>query len=667
MQPLPYQYGIEARALESLWELFALARQAMKENAGCERFSHLTATMLNVDLRPLTAKWHRAHKAGLLDSKDGANEFRADLAQLRPKLVDFARQLQMLAYGAYRPDEQTPPVIGNAEIEACFARVSFGVSSSRALPVPRAADINAAESAEIDARRRNHRIDRPSGLDAVGMSLSGVGIRSATFCLGVVQVLAERGLMKDFDYLSTVSGGGYTGSFITSHVGRGADFEALGHPRGPDTEPIRHLRKNAKYLAASDLKHQWLMVAGTLAGLLLNLTGPIALLCALAWAILKVDAKAEWLLWSAQGVGGVTLVLVAAYGMALRSRVGTRWGRAGFAWGLALTGLALAGYAAAMGFHVFMHLIESPWTVSGVVLGAVCTVVVVSLILRLLAKPSTHRLILQGLLIVAGCLVPLLAVTGVYLLCLLGLASARPGAMPLDPLRYVDGATLLALLAPVLGLCAVFLVNVNLTGLHRLYRDQLAKTFVQVRDTDPDLPLPGINPLQLAPYHLVNATVNLPTSANRTLRDRRGDFFMFSKCWSGAPATGYRPTAEWPADGAPLDLATVMAISGAAAALQMGLGSMPALSGLLSLLNVRLNFWLGNPGRKPAAAPGFVCLLREILGTGMSEASKWLNLSDGGHIENMGVYELLRRRCKFMSSWSAWTEKRTPNSCSTGR
>jgi hypothetical protein len=132
------------------------------------------------------------------------------------------------------------------------------------------------------------------------------------------------------------------------------------------------------------------------------------------------------------------------------------------------------------------------------------------------------------------------------------------------------------------------------------------------------------------------------------LRDRKGDFFLFSKCWSGAPAVGYLPTNQWKAAGAEVDLATVMAVSGAAASPQMGLESMPSLSALLTLLNIRLGFWIANPRSAAMGAPGFVCLLREMTGMGMSESRPWLNLSDGGHIENMGVYELLRRRCKYI-------------------
>ena len=45
-----------------------------------------------------------------------------------------------------------------------------------------------------------------------------------------------------------------------------------------------------------------------------------------------------------------------------------------------------------------------------------------------------------------------------------------------------------------------------------------------------------------------------------------------------------------------------------------------------------------------------MCLIREMTGIAMSEKRSWLNLSDGGHIENMAIYELLRRRCKFIIS-----------------
>ena len=208
MQPLPYQHGIEARALESLWELFGLSRTAMKDHPGCEQFARIATKMLNVDVRPVTAKWHRAHQAGVLDSRDGANDFRAELSQLQKKLVKFVGDLQIMAYGSRQPDAEAAPVMTTCEIEECFLPVRYGLISTDGLRIDNAAVINATERQEVVARRQHHGIQTDDQCNAVGLALSGGGIRSATFCLGVIQVLTERDLLKDVDFLSTVSGGG---------------------------------------------------------------------------------------------------------------------------------------------------------------------------------------------------------------------------------------------------------------------------------------------------------------------------------------------------------------------------------------------------------------------------------------------------------------------------
>src|SRR5512141_1904194 len=54
----------------------------------------------------------------------------------------------------------------------------------------------------------------------VGLAFSGGGIRSATFCLGVVQALARLRLLRAFDYVSTVSGGGYIGAWLSMLIFR---------------------------------------------------------------------------------------------------------------------------------------------------------------------------------------------------------------------------------------------------------------------------------------------------------------------------------------------------------------------------------------------------------------------------------------------------------------
>ena len=54
----------------------------------------------------------------------------------------------------------------------------------------------------------------------IGLAFSGGGIRSATFNLGIIQSLAGKNLLQKFDYLSTVSGGGYIGSWLSVQIRR---------------------------------------------------------------------------------------------------------------------------------------------------------------------------------------------------------------------------------------------------------------------------------------------------------------------------------------------------------------------------------------------------------------------------------------------------------------
>jgi len=59
-------------------------------------------------------------------------------------------------------------------------------------------------------------VEQGEVMDAVGLALSGGGIRSAAICLGVLQALNKHNVLRNIDYLSTVSGGGYIGSSLTA-------------------------------------------------------------------------------------------------------------------------------------------------------------------------------------------------------------------------------------------------------------------------------------------------------------------------------------------------------------------------------------------------------------------------------------------------------------------
>jgi hypothetical protein len=155
------------------------------------------------------------------------------------------------------------------------------------------------------------------------------------------------------------------------------------------------------------------------------------------------------------------------------------------------------------------------------------------------------------------------------------------------------------------------------------------------------------------PFHIVNATLNLVAGKELAWQERKADSFTFSPLHSGNRRLGYRPSRVYGGPGG-VSLGTAVAISGAAASPNMGYHSSPALSFLLTLFNVRLGWWLGNPGhagedtyslRNPKVS------LRPLLGelTGSTdEEHPYVYLSDGGHFENLGLYEMVLRRCHMI-------------------
>jgi hypothetical protein len=115
---------------------------------------------------------------------------------------------------------------------------------------------------------------------------------------------------------------------------------------------------------------------------------------------------------------------------------------------------------------------------------------------------------------------------------------------------------------------------------------------------------------------------------------------------------GYRPTGDYafptPVFHGP-NLGLAMGISGAAASPNMGFYSSTPVAFLMTVFNVRLGQWLGNPrhrttSRRATPHLGLWCLINELLG-GTNDEASYVYLSDGGHFDNMGLYELVKRRC----------------------
>ncbi len=178
-----------------------------------------------------------------------------------------------------------------------------------------------------------------TNLKLTGVALSGGGIRSAAFCLGVIQALADRGVFARMDYLSTVSGGGYLGAAL-SHLlnGRGEEQKTT-----PDAFPLRmgsgtveppalqHLRNSSNYLKAGGAFDSLAMPAVYARGLALTIVSwsPLLLGSVLAASILyevvfpKLEAWGYVVatgpnLWPAKLFGGLFGCLIAAYPFARR-------------------------------------------------------------------------------------------------------------------------------------------------------------------------------------------------------------------------------------------------------------------------------------------------------------------------------------------------------------
>src|SRR5262249_31182090 len=153
--------------------------------------------------------------------------------------------------------------------------------------------INAEEREAVGARRAHYAgrlglilpaeleagwADRPH---AAALAISGGGIRSATFALCVLAALAPRHLLYQFDYLSTVSGGGYLGSFLTTflstptppagsgEIGLARDDLPFRRDDG-EAAALRHVRHHSKYLATGRLWERLQMAGAQVYGMAMN-------------------------------------------------------------------------------------------------------------------------------------------------------------------------------------------------------------------------------------------------------------------------------------------------------------------------------------------------------------------------------------------------------------
>ena len=120
------------------------------------------------------------------------------------------------------------------------------------------------KAAEAEAFQQRKAANPAAGsAPSVGIALSGGGIRSATFCLGLFQALAKQRLIRRIDFLSTVSGGGYFGSFLGSAFSRdGGDPESVEEELADNHSwSVNWLRENGRFLSPNGAGDNWLSAA----------------------------------------------------------------------------------------------------------------------------------------------------------------------------------------------------------------------------------------------------------------------------------------------------------------------------------------------------------------------------------------------------------------------
>lgn len=245
-------------------------------------------------------------------------------------------------------------------------------------------------------------------------------------------------------------------------------------------------------------------------------------------------------------------------------------------------------------------------------------------------------------------------------------------------LKQLNGSAYLAAGAvlALVGLVTSWRFDLNVFGLNQFYRNRLVRCYLGATrwqphkrrphiftgfDPEDDLPLSNLrhgatdDPRYRGPFPILNGALNLGGSADLSLNTRHSASFVMTplRCGADRPRVGFAPTSQSNADGfaGGVTLGQSVSISGAAASPNMGYDTSPLVSFLLTMFNVRLAWWFPNPGSDiwtgQRLRKGFFYLIKETFGMA-DETSAFVNVSDGGHFENLGIYELIRRRCKVI-------------------
>ena len=179
-----------------------------------------------------------------------------------------------------------------------------------------------------------------------------------------------------------------------------------------------------------------------------------------------------------------------------------------------------------------------------------------------------------------------------------------------------------------------------------------AREDFQIEDLADKLKGQPSDPALRMPLPIVNTALNMVGSGDAVKSERRACSMFFTPLHVFSDVTNGAGMEDFAKRQGPdgLSLGTLVATSGAAANPNCGFHTSPPVAFLLTFFNVRLGRWITNPKRGnswPAARFALVYTLLELFGMA-DDQGLYINISDGGHFENLGLYELVRRRCRYI-------------------
>lgn len=253
------------------------------------------------------------------------------------------------------------------------------------------------------------------------------------------------------------------------------------------------------------------------------------------------------------------------------------------------------------------------------------------------------------------------------------------------PVADIVKSLLFAVVLFVLGRALSARLGVNEFSMHHFYRNRLVRAYLgatrrkaaREKTANPYTHFDKLDDAKLAkfqnnqgyfgPFPLLNTALNASQSSDTSRQDRKAESFVFTPLYCGFDFSkvrsslntlnktydyGFRPTKKFAYgnDNGPA-IGTAMAISGAAVNPNQGYHSAAGTAFLLTVFNVQMGWWIGNPRKNKWAQSdpdtGLSYLVSNLTGN-TSTKSEFVNLSDGGHFDNMGLYELVRRRCSLI-------------------